>query len=139
MWSINPSAASDSRDGSAERHRRVRADLAVGNRFEVVGAGQKTRQFAAEALILARQTRELGMNPAMGPRHLAAVLVRSEPARREIGKISGAPGGFGKANAGNRARFAKRLPDLVEVARRLRLHRSMPSRRISCISGVCSR
>jgi hypothetical protein len=57
----------------------------------------------------------------------------------EGAEIGGSAGVFAEVDGENSPSVRERLARLVEVTPRLRLHRSMPSRRISCISGVRSR
>jgi hypothetical protein len=55
------------------------------------------------------------------------------------GKIGGAAGGIREIDAEGGCRFVKQLAGFAQISGSLRRHRSMPSRRISCMRGVRSR
>jgi len=56
----------------------------------------------------------------------------------EPGKVRCAPCSVGEVDAKHRLRIAEKLARLFEERGALKLHKSTPSRRISCIKGVGS-
>jgi hypothetical protein len=76
------------------------------------------------------------MHAAMGFGHPACPLEDQRLRSVEGGKISGAAGIVAEFDLQNRSGVGEGLSRLCQIGFGLRPHRSTPSRRISCISGV---
>jgi hypothetical protein len=75
----------------------------------------------------------------MGLGYLVGALEDEGLRGMEGAEIGGSAGVFAELDCEYRPSVRERLTSLIEVPIGLGRHRSMPSRRISCISGVRSR
>jgi hypothetical protein len=79
------------------------------------------------------------MNATVRFGHFGAALEDQSLRSVERRKVGSPTSGFREFETCDRARFSERLSRFVQILRGFRSHRSTPSRRISCISGVRSR
>jgi len=79
------------------------------------------------------------MNAAMRLRNLAGSLKDQRLRGVKRGEVGSPASGFGELDTGDRMRLSEGLSRLVQILCGFWLHKSTPSRRISCISGVRSR
>ena len=118
---------------------RIGTDRIVRHRFQVVRIGEKAPQGDVDRGFLTRQQTEPAAHTLMRLWRSAGSLEDERLRRVEAGKIACPPGLVRQRDAQHCLRLRQFLAGLGEMLSGFRRHRSTPSRRISCISGVRSR
>jgi hypothetical protein len=133
-----PARRPDGGTGAFNRHARSGAGFIVGNSFEIVGAAKKRPQFHVEARIAFGQSPKLILHALMALGDLAGSLEDKGLRRMQPCQIRRAACFVGPVVVKHPSSLDKKLARLLHKSGALRLHRSMPPRRISCINGVRS-
>ncbi len=120
----------------ALRHFRSRTDFVIRNGFELVGATKKRSKVCIDTEVVPRVPGKLAVHALVRLEDTVFAL-EDQSLRRMISReICGTAGGVGIADAKDRFGLFQKLPRLLEKSFRLGLHKSRPSRRISCINGM---
>jgi hypothetical protein len=124
--------------GPIVRHDRIRPEFVIANRFQIVCLWQEPPQVHVDARLIDGQSRKFRVCTLVRLRRLAGSLEDKRLARLVARQISRASGILRQMDREHRPRMIKGQARFCQIAFGLRRHRSRPSRRISCISGVRS-
>ena len=123
--------------GPLRRYVGAGTSFVVRDRFEVVRRAQKSPQIEIEARIVLGEAPELALDPSVRFHELTGLLDDKGLRGMQPRQISRAAG-FVRPTIQHPHCLRQAYMGLVHEQRRFRLHKSIPSRRISIISGVRS-
>ena len=121
------------------RDFRVGANFIICNCLQIVCLRQTDPKPGLNSDIVFGQPKKLGMHTAMRFQWFSGSLEDQALRCMELGEIGGSSGRVVEPDPQHGFRLRNQVPCLVQITRRLRCHRSIPSCLISCMSAVCSR
>ena len=124
--------------GAFGRDSRAGACFAVSHGFQIVGLRKKNREVLVDARFMFRQPGKFALYALMLSEKPAGPLEDERASRMEGGKIRIASSLAAQIDIKLGSSRDKALAGLFKAALGFGLHRSNPSRRISCINGVRS-